>query len=82
VISSRCWRWFPTGDRAGALSRLGVVDDAGEQPTQFDGRRQLALLLEESADRSRIGLGDEEHLQRMATRRTTGKPGSAQWPPL
>jgi hypothetical protein len=61
-LTSRCGQGFPAGDRPGAFPRPGVVDDAGEQPTQFDGRRQLALLLEDGPDRSGIGLIDKEHL--------------------
>jgi hypothetical protein len=35
----------------GAVSRLRVVDDAGEQPPQLDRGRQLTALPEDGADR-------------------------------
>jgi hypothetical protein len=53
--------------------RLPVVGDPRKSPTQFDGGRQLALLVEDGADCIGIGLGDEEHSKRMAPRRTAGK---------
>jgi hypothetical protein len=56
-----------THSRAFALSR--------EQPTQLDGGRQLALLIEDGADRGGIGLGDDEHPKSMAMHTTAGKRG-------
>jgi hypothetical protein len=52
---------FPARDGPGAPPRLCVVYDAGKQPAQLDGSRELATTLEGSADRSGIGLGDAEH---------------------
>jgi hypothetical protein len=37
--------------------RLRIVGDAGEQATQFDGGRKLALLLKDGTDRSGLGFG-------------------------
>ena len=33
-----------------AAPRLGIVGESGDPPTQFDGSRRLALLIEEDAD--------------------------------
>jgi hypothetical protein len=43
------------------LPRPRVVGDAGEQATQLDGGRQVALLLKDGTDRSGLGFGDNEH---------------------
>jgi hypothetical protein len=72
----RAWlrRWrLPSGDCPDVCPRLRVVGDPRKSPTQLDGGRQLALLVEDGADCIGIGLGDEEHSKRMAARRTAGK---------
>ena len=72
----RAWlrRWrLPSGDCPDVCPRLRVVGDPRKSPTQLDGDRQLALLVEDGADCIGIGLGDEEHSKRMAARRTAGK---------
>jgi hypothetical protein len=56
-----------------ALPRLRVVGDPREPPTQLDSGRQLSLLIDGRADRSGIGLGDNEHLGSMAARAAAGK---------
>ena len=67
------WRQrLPTGDDTRALSRLHVVRDAGKQPAQLDGGRQLPLLLECGADCGGFRFGDDEHPHSMMTRAVTG----------
>ena len=63
----------PPGDGPGASPRLGIVGDPREPPAQLDGGRQLALLIEDSADRSNIGFGDDEHSKSMGTRAAASK---------
>ena len=53
--------WLPAGDRADALTRQSVIDDAGEQTAQLDSGRELAVLAEGVADRGSLSLGDGEH---------------------
>src|SRR5208283_6114920 len=69
----RSWRRLPPGDGPGACPRLGVVGDPLKPPAQLDGGRQLALLIEDSADRIGVGLGDNEHPNSMGARATAGK---------
>jgi hypothetical protein len=63
----------PRGDRPGAGPRILVVDDAGKPPAEFNCSRKLAMLIENGADRSGIGFGDNEHLGRMGRRLAAGK---------
>jgi hypothetical protein len=51
---------------------LGVVREVGEQPAQFDGSRQLAMLLEYGEDRCGFYLGDDKHRPSKRTRTTSG----------
>jgi hypothetical protein len=69
---------LPASDDTGALPRLQVVGDGGEQPAQLDGGRQLASLLECGADRSGFRFGDDEHPASMGTRTAAGKRPLAQ----
>jgi hypothetical protein len=55
------WQRFPAGDGPGALPRLRVVRDAGEQLAQLDRGGQLPALFECSTDRRSLGFGDGEH---------------------
>jgi hypothetical protein len=48
-----------------------------EQATQFDGGRQLAVLLIGGADRGGGFLGDDEHEGSMVTHGVAGKPNRA-----
>jgi hypothetical protein len=64
---------LPAGNGPSALSGLCDVGDAGKQPAQLDGGRQLAALFEGGADRGSLYLGYDEHLRSMGTRTTTGK---------
>ena len=66
---------FPSGDGPGACPRLRVVGDPWEPAAQLDGGGQLALLIENSADRGGIGLGDGEHPVRMGPRTAADKRG-------
>src|SRR5208282_3831831 len=50
------WRRLPPGDGPGACPCLRVVGDSLKPPAQLDGGRQLALLIEDSADRVGVGL--------------------------
>jgi hypothetical protein len=52
---------LPPGDGPGALSRLRVIGDVGEQPAQLNGGRQFALLLIGGADRGGGFLGNDKH---------------------
>jgi hypothetical protein len=52
---------FPPSDSLGAGTGLCIVGDLGKSAAQFDRSRQLALLIEDSADRGGIRLGDDEH---------------------
>ena len=70
----RAWRQrLPARYDARTLPRLHVVRDAGKQPAQLDRGRQLALLLECSADCSGFRFGHDEHAGSMVTRAVTGK---------
>ena len=53
---------------------------AGEPPAQLDGGRELAALLVDSADRSGIRLGDDEHRWSMGRRVAGGNRPSCQEP--
>jgi hypothetical protein len=66
-------RRYPPSDGSGALPRFRVVADTGKPPAQLDRSRQLTFLIEDGADRSSIGLGDDEHPQTMAIRTSSGK---------
>ena len=68
------WQRLPTGNGPGAFPRLHGVGDAGKQPAQLDGGRQLAVLLEGGADCGGFCLGDDEHPRSMGMRTMTGKP--------
>ncbi len=46
----------------------------GNRRRKLDRSRQLSLLIEDGADRSSIGLGDDEHPIRMAMYAAAGKP--------
>jgi len=63
----------PPGDGPGACPCLRVVGDPLKPPAQLDGGRQLALLIEDSADRVGVGLGDNEHQRSMGRERPAGK---------
>jgi hypothetical protein len=71
----RHWRGqrHPSGDAPGAFPRLRVVGDPREPPTQLDSGRQLSLLIEGRADRSGIGLGNDEHGGKMGGMPPMGK---------
>ena len=70
----RAWRQrLPARYDARTLPRLHVVRDAGKQPAQLDRGRQLALLLECSADCGGFRFGHDEHGGSMVTRGVTGK---------
>jgi hypothetical protein len=63
----------PAGDGPGAFPRAGVVGDARKPSAQLDGGRQLAFPLEDVADGSCIGFGEDEHGLTMGPRSVTGK---------
>jgi len=44
---------------------MGIVGDAREPASQLDHGRELAVLVENGADRGGIFLGDDEHLPGM-----------------
>jgi DNA-binding protein HU-beta len=68
---------LPAGDGPGAFSRPGVVSDAGEPAAQLDCGRQLAVLFEDSTDRSGIGFGDNKHDRQIGA---SAAPGNqARW---
>ena len=67
------WQRLPARYDGRALPRLHVVRDAGKQPAQLDRGRQLALLLECSADCGGFRFGHDEHAGSMVTRGVTGK---------
>src|ERR1700751_4200729 len=69
------WRWsrLPSDDRPDVCPCRRVVGDPVKPPAQLDCRRQLALLLADSADRGGVGLGDDEHPKRMAIQIGIGK---------
>jgi hypothetical protein len=52
---------------------LRVVEHAREQPAQLDCGSELAVLLEDGADCSGIGLSDNEHAGRMGRQAAGGK---------
>jgi hypothetical protein len=67
----RLFRWpgrqrLPAGDDTGPVPCFGVVEDAREDPAQLDGGRELASLIEGSADRCSLGFGDAEHRASMS----------------
>ncbi len=57
----RCRQWCPSGNGHGTSPGMVVVRDAGEQPAQFNGRRQLAPLIEGSADKLGFRFADTKH---------------------
>jgi hypothetical protein len=67
------WQRLPARYDAHTLPRLDVVRDAGKQPAQLNRGRQLALLLECSADCSGFRFGHDEHAGSMVTRGVIGK---------
>ena len=67
------WQRRPPGDAPSVCPRLRVVGDPREPPAQLDSSRQLSVLVEDSADRGSIGLGDNEHPGSMAARTEAGK---------
>jgi hypothetical protein len=69
------WQRCPAGDGPSARPRLRIVANPGKPPTQLDHSRQLALLVEDGADRSSISLGDDKHPRTMAMRLPVGKRG-------
>ena len=72
--SGRTWRQrLPARYDARTLPRLHVVRNAGKQPAQLNRGRQLALLLECSADCSGFRFGHDEHAGSMVTRGVIGK---------
>jgi hypothetical protein len=58
-------QWLPSGDGSNMGARLRIVGDAGKEATQLNGGGQLALLLEDGADRGSSGFGDQEHGQKV-----------------
>ena len=74
-------RWRPPGDGPGTCPRLRVVDAPRKPPAQLNRSRSLPLLTEDSADRSSIALGDDEHPKNMVTHTRAGERG-ATWQPL
>jgi hypothetical protein len=71
LLRQRC----PPGDGPSARSRLRIVANPGKPPTQLDHSRQLALLVEDGADRSSISLVDDKHPRTMAMQIPVGKRG-------
>jgi hypothetical protein len=65
---------LPSSNGPGACQCLDLVQDARETPAHLNGSRQLAFLIDGSADRSSIGLSDDEHLNSMGAIATAGKP--------
>jgi hypothetical protein len=55
------WERRPCGDPASLLPGRGVVDDAGETPSQLYRDRQLAAGLVSFADGGSVGFGDDIH---------------------
>ena len=70
------WRRQPPGDAPGACPRLHVVSDPRKPQAQLNSSRQLSLLIEGGADRSGIGLGDDEHPESLSVHTTAGKRGA------
>ena len=64
---------LPSCNGPGMCPRLRIVCDARKPPAQLDCRRQLALRIEDGADRSSIGLDDDEHPQTLAMPARTSK---------
>jgi hypothetical protein len=58
----------PAGDCPCALPRLLSIRNAGKQPPQLDGSRELATLLEDGTDRGGLSFGDDEHRWSMGRR--------------
>ncbi len=57
----RCRHWRPSGDSHGTSPGMVIVSDAGKQPAQLHGRRQLAPLVKGSADKLGFRFADTEH---------------------
>ncbi len=57
----RCRQWCPSGDSHGTSPGMVIVSDAGKQPAQLNGRRQLAPLVKGSADELGFRFADTEH---------------------
>jgi hypothetical protein len=55
------------------LPRHSVVSDPWEAPTQFDGRCEFAIRLENGLDGVGVGFIDEEHRRNMVAIRKSGK---------
>jgi hypothetical protein len=73
------WQRRPSGDGAGACSRLRVIGDPWESSGQLDSGRKLALLIEDGTDRGgSISLGNDEHPNSMAAdkRAAAGGPNT------
>jgi hypothetical protein len=64
---------LPAGDGPGKSPRLIAIGDARENSAQLNGDRQLAALVEGSADRDRISVGDDKHPGSMRARMVAGK---------
>ena len=55
------WQRLPSRNDPCVEPGLGIVGDAGEQPTQLDRSREFALLEEDGADGGSFSFGDAEH---------------------
>ena len=62
---SRNGQGLPACDGPGALSCVRVIEHTRKQPAQLDCGRELAVLLEDDADRGGICLSANEHTNRM-----------------
>lgn len=69
----RLGRLPPSNDAPDTGSRLRIVGDPPEPPAQLKRSRQLALLLEDGADRGGISLSDDEHPTNMVMYGKAGK---------
>ena len=69
----RLGRLRPSNDAPDAGPRLRIVGDPAEPPAQLKRSRQLALLLEDGADRGGISLSDDEHPGNMVMYGQAGK---------
>jgi hypothetical protein len=65
------WR-SPPGDAPGACPGPRVVSDPRKPSTQLNSSRQLSLLIEGGADRSGIGISDDEHPKSMSVHTRAG----------
>ena len=64
---------LPGGDGPSELPCTSVVGNAWKPLAQLDGGRELPALVEGSADRDGICLGDDEHDQSMGGRVSISK---------